>query len=115
MDEFYTLDKLGEFTVVCFQTPTLMNANELERIAAALDTLVAEDEVSKLLLDFTRVQYLSSQAIGIVLSLNKKLGQVEAGKLALCGVGPQLAQLLKLTRLDRILTIFESSRQALTH
>ena len=59
----------------------------------------------KLLLDFEKVQYLSSQAIGIILTLNKKLGQLKGSKLVLCGVGPKLMELLKITRLDRILTV----------
>jgi anti-anti-sigma factor len=60
------------------------------------------------------VKYLSSQAIGIILTLNKKLSGGSGGgdNLVLCGVGPQLMQLLKITRLDRILTIKDSQQDA---
>ena len=111
--DFYTVRQAGKYTVVEFQTPSLMNPLELERIGGGLFKLVDEEKRDRLVLDFAKVQYLSSQAIGIILTLNKKLGAAPAGgKLVLCGVGPQLMQLLKITRLDRILTIKADQKDA---
>ena len=112
--EFYKVRTAGGRTVVEFQTASLMNPLELEQIGNALFKLVDEDSSGRLVLDFTKVQYLSSQAIGIILTLNKKLTGGSAGGegLVLCGVGPQLMQLLKITRLDRILTIKPSQKEA---
>jgi anti-anti-sigma factor len=59
------------------------------------------------------VQFLSSQAIGIILTMNKKLMPLKSSKLVLCGVGPKLMELLKITRLDRLLTIKPTQREAL--
>ena len=112
--EFYTVRQAQGRTVVEFQTPSLMNPLDLEQVGAGLFKLVDEDQSGRLVLDFTKVQYLSSQAIGIILTLNKKLTGSSAGgdNLVLCGVGPQLMQLLKVTRLDRILTIKPSQKEA---
>ena len=112
--DFYTVRQAGKFTVVEFQTPSLMNPLELERIGGGLFKLVDEEKRDRLVLDFAKVQYLSSQAIGIILTLNKKLAASPAGggRLVLCGVGPQLMQLLKITRLDRILTIKADQKDA---
>ena len=74
--------------------------------------LVDDEDRRKLLLDFERVQYLSSQAIGIILTLNKKLSSLKYNKLVLCGVGAKLMELLKITRLDRILTIKPTQAEA---
>ena len=114
MDDFYTLRQSGKHTVVEFQTPSLMNPQDLERIGTQLFRMVDEEKKSHLVLDFARVKYLSSQAIGIILTLNKKLTGGSAGgdNLVLCGVGPQLMQLLKITRLDRILTIKNTQQEA---
>ena len=111
MDDFYTVRQSGSHTVVEFQTASLMNPHDLERVGSALFRMVDEDQKRSLVLDFTRVKYLSSQAIGVILTLNKKLGS--GGSLVLCGVGPQLMQLLKITRLDRILAIKPTQREAL--
>ena len=114
MDDFYTVRQSGKHTIVEFQTPSLMNPQDLERVGAQLFGMVDEEKRDHLVLDFAKVKYLSSQAIGIILTLNKKLSGGSGGSdnLVLCGVGPQLMQLLKITRLDRILTIKNSQTEA---
>ena len=114
MDDFYTVRQSGKHTVIEFQTPSLMNPQDLERVGSQLFSLVDEEKRNHVVLDFSKVKYLSSQAIGIILTLNKKLSGNSGGgeSLVLCGVGPQLMQLLKITRLDRILTIRNSQQDA---
>src|SRR3982751_6976688 len=109
----FTLQQVDKFTVVEFKNPSLMDPLELEAIGQQLYKLVDEQDKRKIVLDFEKVQYLSSQAIGIVLTMNKKLGGLSNSKLVLCGVGPRLLELLKITRLDRLLTIKASQREAL--
>lgn len=105
MDPFFTTQQNSGYTVVEFQTESLMGPLELERIGQSLYRLVEDDGHRRLLLDFGRVKYISSQAIGIILTLNKKLSQHKGAVLVLCGANPQLLNLLKITRLDKILTI----------
>jgi anti-anti-sigma regulatory factor len=44
--------------------------------------------------------------------MNKKLSSLPHSKLILCGVGARLMELIKITRLDRILTIKPTQREA---
>ena len=111
-EPLFTVQKVEKYTVVEFRTTSLMNPSELEQIATDLYRLVDEEDRRYLVLDFERVKYLSSQAIGIVLTLHKKLSQLKKTSFVLCGVGPSLMQLLKITRLDRVLKIKESQREA---
>lgn len=99
--------------VIEFKTASLMDTMELERIAGAIYPLIDEQDHRRVILDFTAVRYLSSQAIGILLTLNRKLGALDRSKLVLCGVNDTLMQLLKITRLDRVLTIKPTQREAL--
>ena len=98
--------------VIEFKTASLMDTMELERIAGAVYPLIDEQGKSRVILDFTHVRYLSSQAIGILLTINRKLAAIEKSKLVLCGVNDTLMQLLKITRLDRVLTIKATRREA---
>ena len=107
------VQQVEKFTVVEFKSPSLMDPLELEAIGQQLYKLVDEQDKRKVILDFERVQYLSSQAIGIILTLNKKLTTLGNSKLVLCGVGPKLMELLKITRLDRLLTIKPTQKEAL--
>jgi anti-sigma B factor antagonist len=108
----FTVQQVEKYTVIEFRNPSLMDPIELEAIGQSLYRLVDQEDRRKVVLDFERVQYLSSQAIGIVLTMNKKLGALKNSKLVLCGVGPKLMELLKITRLDRLLTIKPSQREA---
>jgi anti-anti-sigma factor len=97
--------QVGKYSVVEFYTPSLMDPAELESISRQLHLLVDKDNRRWILLDMTQVQYISSQFVGILVSLQKKLSELSESKLVLCGVGPRLTELLKITQLDRLLTV----------
>jgi anti-sigma B factor antagonist len=109
----YIVQQVEKFTVIEFRQPSLMDPMELETIGQSLFRLVDEQDKRKIILDFEKVTYLSSQAIGIVLTMNKKLSALPNSKLILCGVGARLMELIKITRLDRILTIKPTQREAI--
>lgn len=109
----FIVTTVEDWTVVEFRTASLMDPIQLEQTAQALYHLVDEQDKRMIIMDFEKVQYISSQAIGIVLTMNKKLTALKHSKFVLCGVGEKLMQLIKITRLDRILTIKPSQREAL--
>jgi anti-sigma B factor antagonist len=108
----FIVSQVEKFTVIEFRNPSLMDPVELEQIGQALYRLIDAEDRRKIVLDFEKVQYLSSQAIGIILTMNKKLSQLQHSKLVLCGIGPRLQELLKITRLDRLLTVKPSQKEA---
>jgi anti-sigma B factor antagonist len=109
----FTVQQIEKYTVIEFANPSLIDPVELEKISQSLYRLIDQEDRRKIILDFERVQFLSSQAIGIILTMNKKLMPLKNSKLVLCGVGPKLMELLKITRLDRLLTIKPTQREAL--
>lgn len=108
----YTTQVIEKYTVVEFRTPSLMDPLVLEDIGKSLYRLVDEEDRRLIVLDFERVQYLSSQAIGIILTLNKKLTALKHNSFVLCGVGPKLVELLKITRLDKVLKVVPTQKEA---
>jgi anti-sigma B factor antagonist len=113
MDHPYTVQQIDGFTIVELQTPSLLDPVLLADLGDKFYHLVDEEDRRLLVLDFDRVQYMSSQAIGIVITLQKKLAALPHGRLILCGVGEKLSELIKITRLDRILTIKPSQKEAI--
>ena len=109
----FNVQEIGENTVVEFTSASLMDPIELEQIAQQLYKLVDVDDKRRIILDFEKVQYLSSQAIGILLALQKKLAALKKSSLVLCGVGARLMELLRITRRDRVLTIKPSQKEAI--
>lgn len=109
----FIVQQVEKFTVVEFRQPSLMDPVVLEDISRQLYRLIDAEDRRRIVLDFEKVQYLSSQAIGIVLTMNKKLTALPHSKFVLCGVGEKLMQLIKITRLDKLLIIKPSQREAL--
>jgi anti-sigma B factor antagonist len=109
----FTVQMVEKWCVVEIRTPSLMDPLELKNIGESLYTLVDDQDKRLMILDFEKVQYLSSQAIGIVITLHKKLSALKNSRLVLCGVTPKLQELLKITRLDRLLTVKPTQREAL--
>ncbi len=105
--------RFEKYTVVEFDTSTLMDPLVLEEIGTALYRLVDEEDRRQIILDFERVQYLSSQALGILLQLQKKLSALPHSALVLCSVNARLMELLKIVRLDRLLTIKPTQAEAI--
>jgi len=112
MSDIFRRQTIDDYTVIEFITPSLMDPLVLESTAQALYKIVDEEDHRKIIMDFEKVQYLSSQAIGIVLAMHKKLNSLKNLRLVLCSVGPKLMELIKLTRLDRLLTIKPTQREA---
>jgi anti-sigma B factor antagonist len=104
---------IEKWLVIEFKTASLMDPLELEKIGQQLYHLVDAEDNRRVIIDFEKVQYLSSQAIGIVITMHKKLSTLKNSKLVLCAVNAKLMELIKITRLDRILTIKPSQKEAL--
>jgi anti-sigma B factor antagonist len=112
MDLPLTIQPIEKYTVVEFRTASLMDPITLENIAAAIYRLVDVEDKRQIVLDFEKVEYLSSQALGILMALRKKLSPLPHSSLVLCGVGPKLMELIKITRLDKVLKIKPSQKEA---
>jgi anti-sigma B factor antagonist len=66
----------------------------------------------RLLLDFTVVEHLSSAFLEVLLKLHRHARE-EGGWLALCGLRPSIAEALRITGLNRVLSAYPDQQQAL--
>ena len=80
-------------------------------ISGELGTLAAK-HAWKVALDMTEVMLLASVGLGALVSLNKNC-KANAGKLVVFGLGNELFEVLKITRLDRVITITKDRDAAL--
>jgi anti-sigma B factor antagonist len=66
----------------------------------------------KLLLDFSRVESLSSMTIGLIVRLHNQCKR-EGGRLKLCGISPNIMEVFKITGLRKLLEIYPDGIKAL--
>ncbi len=76
-----------------------------------INTLIEEARYH-LLLDFTRVDYLSSAGMRSLLSASKKLS-AKKGDLILFALTDEVNEVIKMAGFDKILRIFSSEKEAI--
>ena len=85
-----------------------MSAPILERKLAGL----IEEDHFHLLLDFARVDYMSSAGMRVLLSINKKL-LLKKGELVLFSLSDEVNEVIRMAGFEKIFKIFSSEKEAL--
>ena len=106
------VEPIGDVTVVNFVDRKILDEQNIQIIGEQLFSLVDEEDCKKLLLNFSNVEYLSSAALGKLITLNKKL-QNARGKLILCNIDTQILEVFEITKLDKFFKIMKDEQTAL--
>ena len=85
---------------------TWPSISEYEATVIGNEIAAAAADGWRLVVDMTSVTFLASSGIGMIVKLHN--GAKEGGgKLAVCGLNEQLADLMRMTRMDRLFAIVE--------
>jgi anti-sigma B factor antagonist len=106
------LKDAGDVTVASFTDRHLLDAQSVQLVGDQLFSLVDEMGRRKLLLDFGNIQDISSLALGMLVTLNKKM-HAARGKLVLCRIDAQIREVMALTQLDKLFVIRGDEQEAL--
>jgi anti-sigma B factor antagonist len=106
------VEDIGDVTVVNFTDRKILDEQNIQVIGEQLFSLVDEAGRKKILLNFGNVEYLSSAALGKLITLNKKL-QAAGGKLILCNIDPQIYEVFEITKLNKLFNIKGEEQAAL--
>lgn len=105
-------EDVGDITVVTFADRKILDEQNIPIIGEQLFKLVDELGRRKLLLNLGNVEYMSSSALDILITLNKKT-QAAGGRLMMCNIDPQVREVLEITKQDRVLDIRNEEQEAL--
>lgn len=72
---------------------------------------VIELGVKKILMDFSKVDYLSSAGLRLMLSGTKKL-KTQEGRLVFSGINDEVMEIIKMAGFEKILDLFSTEREA---
>ena len=104
--------KQGDICVVEFEDRKILEEHVINQIGERLGEIVEGESDPKLLLDFGNVEHLSSAALGMLIQLNNQLRDRQ-GRLVLANIHPQIYEVFKITRLNKLFTIYSSTEDAL--
>jgi anti-sigma B factor antagonist len=106
------VEHIGDVTVVNFVDKKILDEQNIQIIGDQLFSLVDEEGRRNLLLNFGNVDYLSSAALGKLITLNKKL-QTAGGRLILCDIADTIFEVFEITKLDKFFKIEKDEQTAL--
>lgn len=106
------VSKSDGVTVVEFADRKILDELSISEIRDELTKLASEPETSKLLLSFQNVEHLSSAALGVLITLNKQVAE-RKGRLKLSDITPQIYEVFKITRLNKLFDIHDTVEKAL--
>lgn len=106
------VEEVNDVTVAKFTDKKILDEGNIQLIGNQLFALVDEDRKKKIVLDFSNVEYLSSAALGKLITLDKK-AKAAGGKIRFCSIRADILEVFKITRLDKLFTIKENRDKAL--
>lgn len=101
----------GEVAVVRFAARKILEEVPIAEIGDQLMNLAESESGIKMLLDFETVEHLSSAVLSMLINLNKRVGE-QGGKLKLANIRPQIYEVFKITRLNKVFDIHASTAEA---
>ncbi|GDY09701.1 MAG: anti-sigma factor antagonist [Planctomycetota bacterium] len=106
------IEEVGDVTVAKFIDKKILDEGNIQIIGNQLFALLEEDGRLKIVLDFSNVEYLSSAALGKLITMDKKV-KAAKGKLRLCAIRPDIYEVFAITKLNRLFDMKDNLEAAL--
>lgn len=106
------IQTINDVTVATIQDSSLIDPQHIEELRSTLFRLIEKEDRRRLILDMTKVQHLSSAALGVLIPLREAYANVK-GTMVLVGVTEGIAKLFEITRLNKLLKFAATEKDAL--
>ncbi len=101
-----------DVTVVNLADASILDAQQVQQIGDELYDLVDKQARRKIIIDFSKVRFLSSSALGVLITLRKKADQIK-GKVVFCSLREDLRKVFKITNLEKMFEFYDNEEKAL--
>jgi anti-sigma B factor antagonist len=98
--------------VVALTDRKILDEINITQIGEQLTGLIAQGDNPKMAIDFTNVDHMSSSALGMLITLHKRIRE-KGGRLVLCCIQPAIYEVFVITRLNEIFEIRETRDEAM--
>ena len=111
-DEGLVIYSIRDATIVTFNDASVLDTLKIQQIGEKLYHLVEQRHCKKLVLDFDKVEFLSSSALGMLITLRQKAEAIK-GRVAICALQGNIKKAFKITRLDKLFDFYDDEQAAL--
>jgi anti-sigma B factor antagonist len=106
------VSKVGDVTVVKFLDKKILDEAGILELGAELFSLVEQDNRKSVLLNFTGVEFLSSAALGKLITLDRKV-KTHKGRLKMSNIRPEILEVFQITKLNKVFDIRKEEAEAI--
>ncbi len=104
----FEVEDKGDITILRLEGR--LDASSSPELESKLNEQIGQNRL-KILVDFSRLDYLSSAGMRLLLSTTKKL-KAKEGKLMLVSINDEVMEIIKMAGFERILQIFNTEKEA---
>jgi anti-sigma B factor antagonist len=104
--------KVGDVTVIQFIDRKILDEANIQELGQELFELVESEEHKNILLNFSAVEFLSSAALGKLITLDKKVKGI-GGRMKFSNIRPEIYEVFKITKLNKLFEIKDDQADAL--
>ncbi|MDY6912919.1 MAG: STAS domain-containing protein [Planctomycetota bacterium] len=101
----------GDVMVIELTDQKILDEINITQLGEQLQAMVQQASHSKFVMDFSSVAHMSSSALGMLITLQKKIRE-KGGQLRLCNIQPTIHEVFVITRLNEIFNIHPSRKEA---
>lgn len=106
------VEQQKDWTLMRFRDKDILDQVNIHEMGEEMYALVESSPGIKLLVDFDGVLYLSSSALGKLISLKRKVEE-NSGTIRMCRIKPEIMEVFRITKLDTIFKIYPDLTSAL--
>jgi anti-sigma B factor antagonist len=107
------VSKVGDVTVVKFVDKKILDEANIQALGQELFALVEIDNRRSIVLNFTDVEFLSSAALGKLITLDRKV-KAAKGRLKMSNIRPEILEVFQITKLNKVFDIRKDESEAIS-
>jgi anti-sigma B factor antagonist len=95
----------GNSSIVVFKSASVNDVDAITAASRQIKKFIEENQPKRLIFDFGRVKFFSSQVLGLLLDIRANL-VTYGGEVVISAINPQLHRVFKITNLDKVFRFF---------
>jgi len=105
--------KSADVSIVRFLDKKILDEAGILELGSELFGLVEVENRKKILLSFTGVEFLSSAALGKLITLDRKV-KSHKGRMKMSDIRPEILDVFQITKLDKVFDIHAGEAEAIS-
>ena len=101
----------GSMATVAFKATSISDVEGISSASKQIKGFIEKSHPDKIVFDFERVKFFSSQVLGLLLDIRAKL-QTYNGEVVISAINPQLHRVFRITNLDKVFKFFPDKESA---